>query len=561
VHKYRNLFVNRIEVENLGDRTREFRLLFYHDFRILENDIGDTAYYDPDTGAVIHYKRDIYILISGAGKSGRLDGYHTGRKDSWKAMESGCLGNTPITQGQVDSVAALDVEVGPRQRAWTAYWMALGHHADEVRKLDREVRDEGVEHFIEETSIYHASWVNKEDRTYADLDQAIVDLYKRSLLVMRTQIDNNGAIVAGNDTDYLKFNRDHYSYMWPRDGALTAYALDEAGYSEISRRFFRFCARVIGDKGYFLHKFSPDGTLASSWHPWYHDGKTQLPIQEDETGLVLFALDRHYSIYRDIEFIDECYHTLVRPCAEFMVAFREPVTLLPAPSYDLWEERKGISSFTVSAVYGGLRAASALASLLGNASESRRYSTAAGEIKRAAERYLYDGEKKRFVRMINVGPSGEIFVDDSVESSTWGLFAFGLLDPDDERVKTTMEAVREKLWVNTTVGGIARYTGDQYHRVSEDIEQVPGNPWVICTLWLAEHAILTAGSLDELKEAGKLLEWAVKRRSPAGLLAEQYNPYNGEPLSVSPLTWSHGTFCRVVHRYVQRHTELTAPGA
>ncbi len=65
----------------------------------------------------------------------------------------------------------------------------------------------------------------------------------------------------------ILFNRDTYSYVWPRDGALVANALDLAGYPEVSQGFFRFVARIIEPQGYLLHKYNPDGTPASSWHP------------------------------------------------------------------------------------------------------------------------------------------------------------------------------------------------------------------------------------------------------------------------------------------------------
>ena len=39
-----------------------------------------------------------------------------------------------------------------------------------------------------------------------------------------------------------------------------------------------------------MHKYNPDGSVGSSWHPWCgSDGLLQLPIQEDETALTLFA--------------------------------------------------------------------------------------------------------------------------------------------------------------------------------------------------------------------------------------------------------------------------------
>ena len=150
----------------------------------------------------------------------------------------------------------------------------------------------GAEHFIRRTGNYWSAWVNKEKTYFAGFPTKTVELYKKSLLILRTNIDAKGAIIAGNDADIQHFSRDTYSYMWPRDGALTAYALDLAGYQGITRRFFDFCLNIISkgkeSSGYFLHKYNPDGSLGSSWHPWVDSRGKILPIQEDETGLVLW---------------------------------------------------------------------------------------------------------------------------------------------------------------------------------------------------------------------------------------------------------------------------------
>ena len=49
-----------------------------------------------------------------------------------------------------------------------------------------------------------------------------------------------------------------------------------------------------------------------------------------------------------------------------MSQYRDPQTGLPAPSYDLWEERRGISAFTVGTVFGGLTAASLFCTVFGD---------------------------------------------------------------------------------------------------------------------------------------------------------------------------------------------------
>jgi GH15 family glucan-1,4-alpha-glucosidase len=393
-----------------------------------------------------------------------------------------------------------------------------------------------------------------------------VELYKRSLLIVATQIDEGGGVLAANDSDIMQFARDTYSYVWPRDGALVAHALDLAGYPDLSRRFFAFCADVITLEGYFFHKYNPDKSPASSWHPWVapaqmpsggtqadlHLGRPQLPIQEDETALVVWALWRHFQRYRDIHTVKPLYGRLIRKAAEFMIRYREPHTGLPRPSYDLWEERRGILTFTCAAVYGGLVAAGEFSHAFGDTEHAERYLGAAREIREGMDRYLWRPELGRFARMINVAEDGAITVDPVIDASLYGTFAFGAYAPDDQRVEATMKAVRDRLWCKTSVGGLARYEGDYYHAVSQDTANVPGNPWFICTLWLALHIVHKAKTVEDLAPAVEILEWVDSRKLPSGVLAEQVNPYTNAPMSVSPLTWSHATVVEVVQSYLEK---------
>ena len=90
-------------------------------------------------------------------------------------------------------------------------------------------------------------------------------------------------------------------------------------------------------------------------------------------------------------------------------------------------------------------------------------------------------------------------------------------------------------------------------RVADD---VPGNPWVICTLWLAEYYIAAAKSEADLGPAMELLEWVVRIALPSGVLPEQVHPKTGQGLSVSPLTWSHSTFVAAVDSYLTKLKSL-----
>ena len=114
--------------------------------------------------------------------------------------------------------------------------------------------------------------------------------------------------------------------------------------------------------------------------------------------------------------------------------------------------------------------------------------------------------------------------------------------------------MQERLWVRTDIGGMARYENDYYHQVeSRDTVKVAGNPWFVCTLWLARYQLMRARTVEELAPGLELLQWAADRALPSGTMAEQLHPYTGEPLSVSPLTWSHAEYVRTVREYIVHH--------
>ncbi len=563
-----NLYIKKVCLKNLAAREREIRLFFHHDLNILESPAANTAYYDPDEKAIIHYKEKRYFLMSGMRNDRQgIDQYATGIKDfhglegTWRDAEDGQLEGNPIAQGSIDSSLGFTVKVQAQGEETIYYWICAGEDYSAVNRLNKMIKGHGLEHFTERTNNYWQAWVNKEDTNLTLLPPPIQKLYKKSLLILQTNIDFGGAIIAGTDSDLLRDARDTYSYMWPRDGALTAYTLDRAGYQGIARQFFEFCFDIIhkGKEslgGYFLHKYNPDGSLGSSWHPWVNDQQKILPIQEDGTALILWSLWLHFKRYKDIEFIVPLYEQMVKRCGDFLASYRDDDTWLPLPSYDLWEEKWGIHTFTVSAVYAGLKAAENFADFFNDAKRKNIYARASSQVKAAMEKYLYSSDQQRFLKTIVPRRDGSFETDLAVDASMYAPFYFGVFEAKDERMANTMAAIKNHLWVKTQVGGIARYEGDSYYRVSDNMREVPGNPWFICTLWLAQWYIAKATNHEELLEAMSLLDWVASRALPSGVLAEQIHPYSGKPLSVTPLTWSHATFVATVLEYLDKEQNL-----
>ncbi|HLA95847.1 MAG TPA: glycoside hydrolase family 15 protein [Pyrinomonadaceae bacterium] len=551
VASHDNTFLRRVRVKNLRQNKTEFRVFLHHDLRIYENNFGDTALLDPDTQAIVHYKKHRYFLIN---TEPPFDTFATGRKafqgkeGTWRDAEDGNLQGGSITEGSVDSTIGMHFSLEPDASFEFYYWIAAGTSYEEVAKLNALITESRPQIYLDYTANYWRAWVNKNETDLDGIPEDVVELYKRSLLIVNTQIDSDGAILAANDYDVTERATDHYSYLWTRDGAFIAHALDLAGYSHLTRKFFTFCGRIVHKDGYFLQKYNADGTVASGWHASWDVAKKEklVPIQEDETALVLWALWEHYERYRDIEFAHRSYRRITVPCADFIVKFRDPETGLPLPSWNLWEDRHGVHTFTCATVVAGLRAAANFAALFAEYDRGIAYQKAADEVRDAMKEHLYSSELGRFLRSLQSTGDGRLVPDTNIDASLFATFYFGCFPAEDEMVVNTMNAIKQNLSVD---GGIARFQHDGYMSVSD---KIIGNPWFICTLWLADYYIAIANSKEDLKAAMEVIEWVVKRALPSGVLAEQLNPITGEHVSVSPLTWSHSTFIATVANYLEK---------
>lgn len=442
-----DIFLRHVVATNQATDPREVRLFFHYHWHISGDAEGNTVFYSPKQQALVAYKLQAYFLTSGQVGSGDqtaigITSWATGKKEfkgaegTWRDAEDGELGRNPIAQGRVDGTLALHLPTLAAGASEEAYhWLTVGADLQTVVSLDNKVRARGPQSFLKRTRNYWLRWVNKDVQDFGDLSPELVDLNKSSLLILCTQIDAGGAIIAANDGDTYNYSGDSYSYMWPRDGALVANALNHSGYAAIARQFYDFCQAVLTPEGYLLHRYSPDRLWGSSWHPWIDEaGNSHLPIQEDETALVVYSLWQHYACFHDIDFVSSHYHDLVTPAASFLVSYREPHTHLPDASYDLWEERRGIFTYTTATVYAGLDAAARFAMLFGDEELASRYRQAAEEIKEAALQYLWDQERGHFLRMITVDKSGTIQKDPTLDSSLCALFQFGMLSARDPRV-------------------------------------------------------------------------------------------------------------------------------
>ena len=325
----RDVLIRRVELHNLSDKKRPVRLFTHFDPHLGGNAIGDTIFFDPEFNGFVAYKAQRYVLINAASDDQfGFQAFAIGTKEregfqgTWRDAEDGVLeAHKAIAQGSVDCTGMISLTLPPNGSTVAYIWWAFGKTYREVVQLDAVMRERGAGPFLDRTRDYWKLWV-RNDVDISRLPEPVQRLYRRSLLIIRTQIDHSGAVIAATDSDIVQFGKDTYTYMWPRDGAIVTTAMLHAGYAEITRRFFDFCCRLITPEGFLLHKYNPDGSLGSSWHPWLADGKRQLPIQEDETALVVLALWTHFEKFHDVEFVKPLYKPIIKTMADFLARYR-----------------------------------------------------------------------------------------------------------------------------------------------------------------------------------------------------------------------------------------------
>jgi len=537
-----SVFIRNIHVVNLRDQAREIRLFLHQAFVIGDSRSNtDTAQYLPDSKAILHYRGRRAFVVGGEYNGESFDQYTIGlfgiegKEGTFLDAEDGELSKNNVEHGRVDSTIRfkLNIEANSSQRVH--YWIAAGMTTREAIRIHRKVQEDGALSFLKRTADWWNEWL---EPTYAVLDKiplAHRTMFLQSVMIIKSQIDKHGAVIASTDTSMLNYSRDAYAYSWPRDGAYALWPLIRMGYKDEAIRFFEFSKRGLHPDGYLMHKYRADGALGSSWHPYVHDGLVAPPIQEDETALPLYVFAQFYNKNPDSSLLKEFYKDMIVPMANFLASYVDRLTGLPKPSYDLWEQTFSTSTYTTAVTYAALIAASDLATAAHDADNAVKWRLEANDIQTAAHKHLYNEERKIFYRGINI-KDGHIIKDSIIDcSSTFGAYTYGLFAADSNEILTSIETLKQIFGINNGAPGLPRSENDDYRRVSPGIT---GNYWYITSFWLAQYYI----DLGETDKAVEILDWAKRHSLNTGMMGEQIDPVTDEIIAPAPLTWSHAEY-------------------
>ncbi len=547
----KNVFCRMVRIENHHDTERDCKIFFHQVFQISNEGRSDTAMFVPDGPYILDYKGRVCILAYGRNSDGvDFDQFATGIYDvggksgTHFDAEDGELSNNPVEHGSVDSVLRVNQKVAANSSATIEYWLAANDSQFHMEIDHRFIQKEGLQKRFEAATAWWQTWLSPALERLGKMEMNEVERKSliRSLMIIKAHCDNRGGILASCDSSIYNYNRDYYSYVWPRDGGFVIWPLIRMGLYKEAKKFFMFCRDITHEGGYMMHKYQPDRSVGSTWHPRMQGERQELAIQEDETAIIVFMLGEYLDYSKDEEFVRDMYFSFVVDAANFMARFIDLQTGLPHASYDLWEEKFLTNSYTVAITYRALLVASDLAARFdeqeGDAEEWRN---AAKRMKDGVG-LLFNGERNAFRKGYLLEPSGDIKFDDTIDvSSLYGTMMFEFCQ-DKAQVALTAQAVEKELLNSSPSGGVPRYEFDNYFCTTPKFK---GNPWFVTTLWLAQYYVRSGN----LEKARMLLDWSFDHMSPGLTLPEQIGASDSSRVGVEPLVWSHAELVNTLLDY------------
>lgn len=409
---------------------------------------------------------------------------------------------------------------------------------ERIRKIDfnKELND---------TKAYWRKYVKEHDglkikEPQNSYEEKILNVYKRSILLfpLLTNVDT-GAIIASPEIDENFTKCGRYAYCWPRDAVFMTKAMDILKMNKETEKFYKvFCKKTQSKNGMWEQRFYTDGKLAPCWG-----------YQVDETASVVYGVYEHYKYTKSEKFLKEnlpmcekAIDFLKRYVKDWLEKPEETKEHKYHVSYDLWEMCEGVHMYSLASIYSAFSSILKMYDILGkDVSEfennrlkqekveksKKEIERMQLEIKKYINKYLYDEDKKSYVR----NPE-----DKKMDISIMGAVTpFEVFKPKEKKIQNTVERIN--LSLRTYTGGYQRFENDNY---------MNGNPWPISNLWMTLYYLETG----EKKKAKETFDFVIKTAGKHYFLGEQVDNETLKPNWVIGLGWSHAMFIIVLEKYM-----------
>jgi GH15 family glucan-1,4-alpha-glucosidase len=360
------------------------------------------------------------------------------------------------------------------------------------------------------------------------------DAVVRSLVVLKAlTFEPTGGIVAAVTAslpEQVGGERNwDYRFCWLRDSTMTLSALLQGGYVEEASAWREWLLRAIaGDPADLQTMYGVGGErrlpeTVADWLPGY-EGSTPVrfgnaavdQLQLDVYGEVIDTL--HLALVAGIP-MERHVWGLVKALMSFLEHHWGD------PDEGLWEVRGGRRHFVHSKImcWVAFDRAVKMAEATGLPAPVKRWQATRDAIHADVCAKGYDPA---------LGAFTQSYGSKDLDAATLFVVKTGFLPPDDARVISTVEAVRDKL---DHGGFIRRYsTGTAQDTAVDGLEGEEG-AFLACSFWLVD-ALVAIGRADEGRA---LFERVAGISNDLGLISEEWDPKAGRQLGNTPQAFTH----------------------
>ncbi|HYF28199.1 MAG TPA: glycoside hydrolase family 15 protein [Baekduia sp.] len=353
---------------------------------------------------------------------------------------------------------------------------------------------------------------------------------RASLVVLKALTNRpTGGIVAAPTTslpEQLGGVRNwDYRYCWLRDATFTLLALMQSGHFDEARAWRDWLLRAVAGAPadmQIMYGLAGERRLTElelDWLPGYEGAR---PVRTGNAASGQFQLD----VYGEVmDALHQARLHGLEPDAEAWSVQRELLTFLEGawrrPDDGIWEVRGGRQHFVHSKVMAwvafdrGVQACERF----GLDGPVDRWRAVRDAIKQDVLDRGYDHARGTFVRAYG---SGEL------DAALLMLPLVGFLEPDDPRIRGTVEAVEREL---TRDGFVLRYRTD---RADDGLPPGEG-AFLPCTFWLVDCLALIGRQAD----ATALFERLLGLCNDVGLISEEYDPDARRLVGNFPQAFTH----------------------
>jgi glucoamylase len=449
--------------------------------------------------------------------------------------------------------------------------LAFGDNANAAGRTAREAAAAG---FAVTERRYNAGWHGYLDSLEPVPASAagVAEQYLASALVLAAAEDkeNRGAIIAspsapwvwGDEVEGLSSPSGPYHLVWSRDAYEFGTALYAMGDVAAARRIVDWLFEV---------QQKPDGSFPQNSDVTGRPVWGSLQLDEVALPIVLARL-----VGRD----DASTYAGVKKAADFIADFEDPDTGNTSPwtPQERWENQSGYSPNSIAAQIAGLVCAADIARRNSDDASAERWLRLADEWQAKVKEWTVTtngplSEEPYFLRVTkdadpnagttySIGDGGPSSVDqrEVVDQSFLDLVRYGIEEPDDPDVLSTLPVVDRQLRVDTPNGAFwhrfdydgygETRTGEQWTITEPDTGTTLGRAWPLLAGERGEYAVAAGGDgtpyLESMAAASgssdMIAEQVWDGRPPTG---EQCCPKGEGTRSATPLVWSHAGLVRL----------------